>query len=58
MLEHHTGGIHMAEHALELVKLGSTRTLARAMINGQKSEIGDMNLRREQLGLPNYTPKS
>jgi uncharacterized protein (DUF305 family) len=58
MLEHHSGGIHMAEHALDLAKLGPTRTLARAMINGQKSEIGDMNLRRAQLGLPKYTPKS
>ncbi len=58
MLEHHTGGIHMAEHALELAKLGSTRSLARTMISGQQSEIGDMNLRRAQLGLPKYTPQS
>jgi uncharacterized protein (DUF305 family) len=50
MIAHHRGGIHMADAAVRLGHL--SRPLATYMASTQRSEVGDMNHRREQLGLP------
>lgn len=52
MIDHHLGGIHMAEAAEENGDL--TTGAAAGMAAGQRSEIGEINNRREQLGLPRY----
>jgi uncharacterized protein (DUF305 family) len=51
MITHHRGGIHMAEFAAEHGGEGSVRRLAEAMVTTQRSEVGEMNLRREMVGL-------
>ena len=54
MMTHHTGGIHMADAAAKSGHLA--RNAAANMATLQRSEIGEMSLRREQLGLPAYRP--
>jgi uncharacterized protein (DUF305 family) len=49
MISHHEGGIHMAEAAASSGKL--SRDLATFMATTQRDEIGELNTRREQLGL-------
>jgi uncharacterized protein (DUF305 family) len=49
MIEHHQGGIHMADAAARTGKL--TKNTAEGMASLQRSEINEINLRREQLGL-------
>ncbi len=51
MINHHRGGIHMADFAAEHGHEASARTLAAAMASTQRSEIGEMNYRRTQLGM-------
>jgi uncharacterized protein (DUF305 family) len=50
MIAHHEGGIHMANAAVRLGDL--SRPIAAYMATTQRDEIGDMTLRRKQLGLP------
>lgn len=52
MIDHHLGGIHMADEAAARGDL--TKGAAAGMAAGQRSEIGELNTRREQLGLPRY----
>ena len=54
MMTHHKGGIHMADAAVESGHLA--RNAAAAMAALQRSEIGEMSLRRQQLGLSPYRP--
>jgi uncharacterized protein (DUF305 family) len=56
MIEHHAGGIHMAEFAEEHARLGDVRELARSMAANQEMEIGELNHVRQDLGLPLYEP--
>jgi uncharacterized protein (DUF305 family) len=56
MIEHHAGGIHMAQYAEEHARLGSVRDLARAMTANQEMEIGELNHVRQDLGLPIFEP--
>jgi uncharacterized protein (DUF305 family) len=49
MIEHHRGGIHMADAAAKDGEL--SRGLAAGMARIQRDEIHEINLRREQLGL-------
>jgi uncharacterized protein (DUF305 family) len=49
MIEHHRGGIHMADEAAANGDLSST--LAAGMAAVQRDEVEEINLRREQLGL-------
>jgi uncharacterized protein (DUF305 family) len=49
MIEHHQGGIHMADAGARTGKL--TKNTAEGMASLQRSEINEINLRREQLGL-------
>jgi uncharacterized protein (DUF305 family) len=56
MINHHAGGLHMAEYAATHAKTNLARTLARFMARDQRFEIGDMNLRRTQLGLSEHQP--
>ena len=51
MIDHHRGGIHMAGHAAEHGHEDELRTLAQSMLATQQSEIAEMNLHREELGL-------
>lgn len=51
MIAHHRGGVHMARHALDHGHEDDTVNLARAMVTTQESEIAEMNLQRERLGL-------
>jgi uncharacterized protein (DUF305 family) len=56
MINHHAGGIHMADYAAAHAKTTLARNLARMMARDQRFEIGDMNLHRRQLGLPTHEP--
>jgi uncharacterized protein (DUF305 family) len=56
MINHHAGGIHMADYAAVHAKTALARNLARMMARDQRFEIGDMNLHRRQLGLPTHEP--
>ena len=56
MIEHHAGGIHMAQYAQEHARLGDVRDLARAMAANQEMEIDELNHVRQDLGLPLYQP--
>jgi uncharacterized protein (DUF305 family) len=51
MIAHHRGGVHMADHAVTHANEDEVVTLARSMVDTQRSEIAEMNLRREALGL-------
>ena len=52
MIEHHRGGIHMAQYAADHGSEDSITSLAQAIVTTQESEIAEMNLRRADLGLP------
>jgi uncharacterized protein (DUF305 family) len=51
MIRHHDGGIHMAEFAATEAQTSNIRNFARGMGASQRSEIGEINLVRRQLGL-------
>ena len=52
MIRHHEGGIHMAQFAAEHAETETARSWARAMIDGQKGEIAELNRWRVNHGLP------
>jgi uncharacterized protein (DUF305 family) len=52
MIQHHIGGIHMAEHAADAAKLDKVRTLANAMVHNQQREVDELNHVRQDLGFP------
>jgi len=52
MIRHHRGGTHMAQYAADHGSEESITSLAEAIVTTQQSEIGEMNLRRERIGLP------
>jgi uncharacterized protein (DUF305 family) len=56
MINHHRGGIHMADYAKDHAKTNLARTLARIMARDQRFEIIDLNGWREHLGLPYHRP--
>jgi uncharacterized protein (DUF305 family) len=56
MINHHAGGLHMAEYAGAHAKTSLARSLARIMERDQRFEISDMNLWRQKLGLPTHEP--
>jgi uncharacterized protein (DUF305 family) len=51
MIRHHEGGLHMADHAAEHAESGELRRRARAMAEGQRSEIAEIDGQRRALGL-------
>ena len=51
MIRHHQGGIHMAEFAATDAETSNIRNFARGMAAGQRSEIGEINAGRRELGL-------
>jgi uncharacterized protein (DUF305 family) len=55
LIDHHAGGLHMAQFAAENGHLSSVRDLAEAMAAGQEAEIGEINFARAEIGLPEYT---
>jgi uncharacterized protein (DUF305 family) len=52
MIQHHEGGVHMAEHAAESARTGDARDLAAAMARKQQREIDELNHVRLDLGFP------
>jgi uncharacterized protein (DUF305 family) len=51
MIHHHDGGIHMADFVATDAQTSNIRNFARGMAAGQRTEIGELNLARRQLGL-------
>jgi uncharacterized protein (DUF305 family) len=51
MIQHHRGGIHMAQYAVDHGHESDVTDLAQAIVTTQESEIAEMNLQREGLGL-------
>jgi uncharacterized protein (DUF305 family) len=51
MIRHHQGGIHMAEFVATDAETSNIRNFARGMAAGQRSEIGEINAVRRELGL-------
>jgi uncharacterized protein (DUF305 family) len=56
MINHHAGGIHMAQYAETHAKTSLARTLAHNMARDQRFEIIDLNDWRVHLGLPRHEP--
>lgn len=52
MIDHHRGGQHMAQYAVDHGSEDVVTHLAQAIVTTQQSEVAEMNLRREALGLP------
>jgi uncharacterized protein (DUF305 family) len=52
MIAHHRGGQHMAQYAVDHGSEDVVTHLAQAIVTTQQSEVAEMNLRREELGLP------
>jgi uncharacterized protein (DUF305 family) len=51
MIEHHAGGVAMADYAAEHGENGAVKRLAISMAKLQRAEIAEMNSRRRALGL-------
>ena len=51
MIRHHEGGIHMADFAATDAQTSNIRNFARGMAASQRSEIGEINAVRRELGL-------
>jgi uncharacterized protein (DUF305 family) len=56
LIDHHAGGLHMAQGAADSADLTSVRELAAAIAAGQQAEIGEINFARTEIGLPEYRP--
>jgi len=52
MINHHRGGQHMAQYAVDHGSEEVVTDLAQAIVTTQRSEVAEMNIRREELGLP------
>jgi len=52
MINHHRGGQHMAQYAADHGSEEVVTDLAPAIVTTQRSEVAEMNIRREELGLP------
>ncbi len=52
MIAHHRGGQHMAQYAADHGSEEVVTDLAPAIVTTQQSEVAEMNIHREQLGLP------
>ena len=57
MINHHAGGIHMAELAAERAKLGDVRDFAEQMASNQQREIEELNNARIARGLEPVEPQ-
>lgn len=51
MILHHRGGLHMAQYAADHGHQDEATELAESIVTTQRSEIAEMNLQREALGL-------
>jgi uncharacterized protein (DUF305 family) len=49
MLDHHLGGVDMAEFAATRVKEKDVRVLAESMVKGQQSDIAELRLILQRL---------
>ena len=56
MIVHHAGGIHMAAFAEKFASTETVRSWAKAMVDGQKGEIAELNRWRVQHGLASVKP--
>ena len=57
MINHHAGGVHMAEFAAESAKLGDVRDFAEQMALNQQREIEELNNARIARGLEPVEPQ-
>jgi uncharacterized protein (DUF305 family) len=51
MILHHRGGLHMSQYAVDHGHEGELTDLAQSIVTTQQSEVAEMNLQREALGL-------
>jgi uncharacterized protein (DUF305 family) len=56
MIAHHAGGLAMADYAAAHASDSGVRRRAKAMAQGQQSEIHELNKRRRELGLEPVQP--
>ena len=56
MIAHHSGGLAMADYAAAHASDSGVRRRAKAMAQGQQSEIHELNKRRQELGLEPVEP--
>ncbi|HEX2038279.1 MAG TPA: DUF305 domain-containing protein [Acidimicrobiales bacterium] len=56
MIDHHAGGVHMAEEALRRATSSFVRDFADRTVRQQRTEIREMELARDRLGLPAAPP--
>lgn len=52
MIDHHEGGIHMAEHAAQHAEDPRVRDLAQRIVTQQTGEIADLERAAKRLGIP------
>jgi uncharacterized protein (DUF305 family) len=57
MIEHHAGGIHMADYAAIHGEEDATRFWAASMADGQRGEVSELNTWRTKHGLPAIVPE-
>ena len=56
MVDHHAGGVHMADEAARRAGSRFVRELAERVAHQQRIEIGEMKAARDRLGLPASPP--
>lgn len=56
MIDHHQGGVHMAEEAVRRAGTVYVRDLAERVVRQQRIEVEEMRLARDRLGLPADPP--
>lgn len=56
MIDHHRGGLHMAQYAARHAADADVRDLAEKMAISQQSEINEMEAARKEMGLPENPP--
>jgi uncharacterized protein (DUF305 family) len=57
MIQHHAGGIHMADYAAKHAESATTRYWAANMAEGQRGEIAELNRWRRNHGLDPVVPQ-
>ncbi len=51
MIEHHRGGVHMAEYAVDRADNSAVRSFAQSMIRGQSAEIAELQAVADELAV-------
>jgi uncharacterized protein (DUF305 family) len=56
LIDHHAGGLHMAQAAAADASIREVREVAAAMAETQRTEVDETNARRQKIGLPIHEP--